>query len=416
MDSFHAINDESLARLINQASRTVICVSPGVGLATTYALKRAIEHGKVSVTIIIDSDEDAYRIGYGEHKALALLHEVTNAQQFPLRRQPGLRIGVLVSDDQLVIWAPTARSVEPEREHEEPNAIVLRGSVVETVEAAVGADQSRVLPAQAEIGREALRPEHLKNAVESLKANPPAPFDLAQKTRVFSTRFQFVEFELRGAEWTERRVKLSSLFLNADLPEELQDILETQVHPFQSAADIAFDIPLLINGQPAYRKDGTRMLMAVKQADIAKEWSGIRDRYLRQIKGFGWLIQKDQLPRFRAEISHYEESLIAWVKAFREHVKAEEDKLIDSIVNSIATRLARSKKPNSNRGIDLEAEVRKGLQRMRVIEPKVRIVLKNVSWESSRDQEFTLALKRAFTADELKGWFEEFTAAKQQAP
>lgn len=414
MGTFQTINDKSLANLIDQASQRVVYISPGVGVETTAALIRAIENKQLSVTIVIDADEDAYRIGYGDHVALVALHEATGRLQFPLRRQPGLRIGMLVSDDELLIWAPTARSVEPECEDQQPNAISLKGPVVEKVEAAVGADQSHVLPNQTEIGKEPLRLEDLSKTIENLKANPPAPFDLAQKTRVFSTRFQFVEFEIRGAEWTERRVKLSSLFLNADLPDELQDILETQVRPFQSAADVAFEVPHLVNGEPAYKKDGTRIMVAAKQADIAKEWSGIRDRYLKQVKGFGWLIKKDRLTSFHTEIAAYEESLTVWVKAFQNHVKTEENKLIDSIVSSISARLERSKNPNSLKGIDLKAEVTKGLQRMRVIEPKVRIVLKNVAWESSRDQEFTTALKQAFTEDELKGWFEEFTAARQQ--
>ena len=318
---------------------------------------------------------------------------------------------MLVFDDDLVIWAPTAQSVEPEREREQPNAIFLKGPVVEKLEAAVGADQSQVLPDQAEIGREALRPEELRKTVNKLEANPPAPFDLAQKARVFSTRFQFVEFEVRGAEWTERRVKISSFLLNADLPEEMQKILETHVHPFQSAADIAFNVPLLVNGKPAYNQDGTRMKSAEKQSDIAKKWVDIRDRYLRKIRGFGWLIQKDCLEKFNTETKAYEESLSAWVKAFKEYIETEEDKLIGSIVSSISSRLERSSKKQN---VNLQEEVKRGLQRMRMIEPKVRIVLKNVSWESSCDEEFNTSLRNAFSEDELKGWFEEFTAAKQQ--
>lgn len=416
MDTFKAVNDESLAKLIAQVRQRIVYVSPGVGLATAHALKKIIERGQVSVTIIIDADEDACRIGYGDPEALELLHAVAVAHQFPLRRQAGLRIGMVVADDELLIWAPTARSVEAERQQDQPNAVFLKGAAVETLQTAVGADDSTVLPTQAEIGRDAMRPEDLKTPLDNLKANPPAPFDLAQKTRVFSTRFQFVEFEIRGAEWTDRRVKLSSLLLNADLPDELQDILETQVRPFQGAVDVAFDVPLFVNGEAAFKRDGTPMLVPAKQADIAKEWAIIRDRYLRQVRGFGWLIQKDRLAKFRAEVTSYEERLAAWVKGFQKHVKAEEDKLIESIVTSIGARLERSKKPDSSKPIDLKAEVTKGLQRMRVIQPKVRIVLKNVAWESSRDQEFTSALRQAFTEEELKGWFEEFIAAKQQAP
>ena len=49
---------------------------------------------------------------------------------------------------------------------------------------------------------------------------------------------------------------------------------------------------------------------------------------------------------------------------------------------------------------------------MRVIEPRVRIVTKNVSWESSRDKEFTDALQRVLSPDDLQDWFDEFTAVE----
>lgn len=415
METFAAVDDAFLAKGIDSASSRVVYVAPGVGQATAQALVRAIRREALSVTIILDSDEEAYRIGYGDARALVALHDAAAREGFPLRRQAGLRIGLLVLDDELVIWAPTARSVEQERAQEQPNAVVLKGAVVQKVEAAVGSDNSPVLPDQAEIGKEAMRPEELKDTIESLKANPPAPFDLARRTHVFSTRFQFVEFEIRGAEWTERRIKLSSLLLNADLPEDLQDLLETQVRPFQAAADLAFDVPLVVRGKRVFEQDGKRMTDPQTQAEIVKGWSSIRDRYLHQLKGFGWLIRRDRLDTFRTEIDAYEETLRAWVNAFQAHIGRDEDRLVQSIVASIAGRLQRSVRQDKFQGVDLKAEVQRGLQRLRVIEPTVRIVLKNVSWESSRDSEFLAALEKALPKKELEGWFEEFTAARQRA-
>jgi hypothetical protein len=44
----------------------------------------------------------------------------------------------------------------------------------------------------------------------------------------------------------------------------------------------------------------------------------------------------------------------------------------------------------------------------------VRIVFKDVAWESSRDDEFLAALEAALPAEELKGWFEEFAVVRQR--
>jgi hypothetical protein len=414
MTTFAVVDDAFLGRGIDDARSRIVYVAPGVGKATAAALSRAMTRESVSLTIILDANEDAYRIGYGEPCALMALHDTAVRTQFPLRREAGLRIGLAALDEQVIIWAPTARSVEPEPKETQPNAIVLGGAVVAKVEEAVAADNSSVLPTDAEIGREALRPEELNKTIESLKTNPPAPFDLSARTRVFSTRFQFVEFEVRGAEWTERRIKLSSLLLNSDLPDSLQDILETQVRPFQAAADVRFKVPYLVHGRLAYEQDGNKMLEPMTQGEIVKAWAEIRDRNLRQLKGFGWLIRRDRLEQFRAEVSAYEETLGAWVEAFREHVAQDEARLIQAIVDSIRQRVDRSTQRDKLAKLDLNAEVQRGLQRLRVIEPMVRIVLKNVSWESSRDQEFLDALQTALPKEELKGWFEEFTAAKER--
>jgi hypothetical protein len=51
---------------------------------------------------------------------------------------------------------------------------------------------------------------------------------------------------------------------------------------------------------------------------------------------------------------------------------------------------------------------------MRVTEPRVRLVTKNVSWESTRDEEFTYVLREALPPEDLEGWFEEFTAAMER--
>ena len=54
----------------------------------------------VVLTIVLDKDEDAYRIGYGEPEALELLHASASKFAIPLRCQAGLRLGLLVHDDE----------------------------------------------------------------------------------------------------------------------------------------------------------------------------------------------------------------------------------------------------------------------------------------------------------------------------
>ena len=200
----------------------------------------------MSITIVIDPDQEPYRLGYGDREGLEALQQLARDNQIGIRSQPGLRIGLLLVDDDVLVWSPTPQAVEGQRGADEPNGVNLdgraaggsafmgkeaaalpndkqshdaAGSFAEIIRNAVGADDSDVLPGQAEIGRAAFKPEEVAATVEALKENPPTPFDLARKTRVFSTKFQFVEFEQRGAAWTKREIKLSSLLLNLDVPD-----------------------------------------------------------------------------------------------------------------------------------------------------------------------------------------------------
>ena len=78
-------------------------------------------------------------------------------------------MGLLVVDDDLIIWAPTALSVERAPTGEQPNGVLLTGTAVTDIEAAVGADSSSVLPDQAEIGRKPMTPEELAETILALR-------------------------------------------------------------------------------------------------------------------------------------------------------------------------------------------------------------------------------------------------------
>jgi hypothetical protein len=415
-ETFVAIDDERLAVAIAGAKKRLVFAAPGLGKLAGHALADAINRLSGNVTIILDADPEAYRIGYGDLEALRALHHAAMRQQLPLRRQAGLRIGILIADESVLIWSPIARSVDAERRQGQPNGLVLDGAATEVCSTAMGADGTSTLPQDAAIGSAPLTLEDLQHTVDDLQRNPPAPFDLSRKTLVFSSRFQFVEFELRGARWAGRRINLSNVLLNADLPEALRDQLDTQIRPYQEQDEPSFKVPLLVAGIRAYDGQGQRISVSVTQTQVLKYWTEIRDRYLKELPGFGWLIKRENLPPFREASAAFEETLRAWVAAFRQHTDGREDDLVRNIVDAIRMRVTRSSERQRLATLDLEAEVRKGLARMRVIEPQVRIVLKNVAWESSRDAEFLTALENAIPAQDRQGWFDEFIAARERTP
>ena len=64
--------------------------------------------------------------------------------------------------------------------------------------------------------------------------------------------------------------------------------------------------------------------------------------------------------------------------------------------------------------MNIENGVMDGIQKLRITEPSVKLVFKEISWEFTRDAEFARALRSAFPNEDLKKWFEEFTAARER--
>ena len=439
MTTFRTATGAMLTEQIRAAKDRVIFVAPGISQTVATELVDAHRHCR-SVTVILDADEEVCRIGYGDVNGFEYLTQ--HGGKIELRKHSGVRLGLLMADKVVTIWSPTPRAVEGDRKPDQPNAIVLEGGITE--DSTVG-DSVRTESLQPEIvdttnpdggtvtpsalslaeqlakclddehvGEQRIRPDELEEVVKELKENPPAPFDLARKVRVFSSKFQYVETELQGAEWTERRIKLSGLLLNSDLPDSLQDILETQIHPYRTRSDVPIDVPCIVRGQIAYNEHREKICVPMTQRDMEGVWRDIRDRYLFRVPGFGTLVRKRELASFRSEAEAFERVLQDWATQFRQQAKQDEDDLVSDIVNSIEGRIEQSHHKEDFHNIDLKTVVRSGLKGMRVIRPRVRIVIKDVSWESSRDQEFTTVLRRALPAEDLRGWFDEFVAAQER--
>jgi len=419
MKTFTAVTDQTVAEIIDQARARVVLVTPGLSEVVASAidgLGKAKDN--VQIVLILGTDEDAYRVGYGDQKGAELLRTLVQCPNVTVRSQPGLRMGLLIADEGILFWSPTPKAVESDRAPEEPNGIQIDSGadVTEQLNQAVGSDAINAVLADADIGRKTLNAAQVFKTVEALAANPPAPVDLSKMARVFSTKIQFVECTLRGAQWTEREIKVSNLLLNADVPEDLKELFDTKIRPFSKQADVAIPVHAMIQGQLAYDKDGKPLMNPRTQAQIKQEWDDIQKRYLRRIKSFGLLIRRADKPAFEAEVAAFESVLKSWVEGFRKAVENDEAGLVKQITVVVMARL--SSMPGSERPQfepdKIESMLREGIQGIRVVEPAVKLVFKDISWESTGDEEFRKALADVLPRDDLEGWFRVYLAAPQR--
>lgn len=406
---FQAITDPHIAATIAQAQQRLVFIAPGVSREVAAALVTKIQQGGCPQwVLILDGDEECCRLGYGDAHALQSLHQMATLHGMTIGRQPGLRLCLLMADEQVLIWSPTPLMFEAPPGAEQPNGLVLSPTTLRDLPAAVVQSTSGT---SATVGKVALQQAEVAQVVAAIEAVPPAPFDLSRLARVFSSKFQFIETTLRGAELTKREMRLDSLIVNSDAPEELRPLLHTTIQPFNSDADKTVDVPVLVNGELAFRRDGTPHMKPTTQSDILGYWTDLCSRYIVNLPGFGKIIRQTDKAAFEAERLAFEEVLRHWVTGFKSQVEGDHDARVKRVVDLIVLRMrgVDEKKRLSHQHI--ENLVRDGLSKLRVIEPSVKVIYKNFTVESTKYGEFVTALEKALPTTETQLWFEIFDAA-----
>ena len=120
---FSVADDETLIELIRNAKKRLIIVSPGLTdpVATVLA-SRFHQEGEISITVILDADPEVCRLGYGSADALKRLHKSASENMFNLRLQEGVRIGLLIADDTVMVYSPVPFLIEAgSKSIEKPN-------------------------------------------------------------------------------------------------------------------------------------------------------------------------------------------------------------------------------------------------------------------------------------------------------
>ena len=132
--TFAVASDEALVGLISRARNRLVVIAPALTQAVANALSRRFDDlGQLDVTVILDSDPEVYRLGFGDQAALETIRAASAKNLFDLREQAGVRIGVVISDDTTMVYSPVSKNIEAgSTSVEKPNAIVLSGSAATT--------------------------------------------------------------------------------------------------------------------------------------------------------------------------------------------------------------------------------------------------------------------------------------------
>src|SRR5690349_18619460 len=108
-----SFTDADLIGLVSCVRRRLAVIAPGLSVPVAEALVETWRRlGPQAVQVILDPDPEVCRMGYGDFAALKLLQETAEAMGARIHQQPGLRIGVVVTDEATAVFSPTPLLIE----------------------------------------------------------------------------------------------------------------------------------------------------------------------------------------------------------------------------------------------------------------------------------------------------------------
>lgn len=389
-------NDESLSELIRSAKGRLVVLTPAVSMHVAEAIaERWKVLGKDAVTVVLDVDPEVYRLGYGDIKALELLEPVAADLGVMVNRHKGIRVGMVIADDRTLVYSPTPQLIEAgPRSPDAPNAIML-GAPPAQVERELGAGPQGVK--ERRIGEDKATKAEIQAVSQDLKQNPPLKFDVARTVSVFSSKFEFVEFELLGTFIDRKTVPI---------PKHLSGIADEKTRDqFRQSFTIL----------PANHKLSGEHLQHDKKL--------ITKKYLRPVKDFGAVLLRAQKEAFLKDVEALRKAVEEFGQKVREELQAEMDKQRTSLGKALLPLVKRrppkdwcrsdGTKPDAatleqfladdlRRAFGSADELVKGMQ--------VRVVIKGITWEMLNDKDFVEAAREVLP--EYKKLYDEFDAAK----
>ncbi|WP_312798202.1 hypothetical protein, partial [Tianweitania sp.] len=127
MSTFTVVNEITLVGAITRCAWRLVYIAPGVTEPIVKAMSQLMARDEPpALTVIVDTDAEVCRLGYGTLDGLKALQQLSTNQMLPVRYQQGLRLGVLICDDEISVYSPTPLLIEAGAEREDqPNAIQL---------------------------------------------------------------------------------------------------------------------------------------------------------------------------------------------------------------------------------------------------------------------------------------------------
>lgn len=408
MSIFININSKDIADIIDSAESRVIYAAPALDEIVAEALiNTAKKTGIEYVSVLLDMSENVFRCGYGDIAGVTLL----NKSDISIKEANGIRIGVLVCDDEGFVFSQIPLLLEAGRDDPaQPNAMRVSPDQVNAIVNAIIIPKESIesnKKSQPEIGKTEVSPVKIESVQKALTDNPPQKFDIARKVHVFSTAVEFVELKLTGCEIQRHTVQIPTELLvgNVDLATKKQ--LKAGFNIIGKNSSISGD-----------------------SDSIRDEVNKIRKDYTRPIPKYGNILLKDNKKEFNEAIATLRKS----IEDFQLKVKADLEAEITKAQTELTTMLAPAIKANPPKDLLLggienpptptDAEVKQYIDsKLKKIFPtaekmtkamSVDCIFKAVTYEAIfLDNEFQNQIRDAYPLIDWDKMLEEYNAAPE---
>lgn len=381
-NSFTIINSTILAELVKTSEDRLIIVSPGITNDVAIAIAQKANENKIkSIEVIIDSDPDAIRYGYGQIEAIKTLQNLN----IKLRTQPGIRIGIIITDLVSLIFTPTPQNLEEEiKSLSAPNAIYLgKKQVEELLDSIITERAAKTDSGEVEIGQKEIKKEEIKNIENKLIERPPIKPDLERRMRVISSVFQFVDTEFKGARIFNNSFSLTGRDLG---------IKDTDL-----ASRISARYQLFNNDQISELKN---------QFDLETVLNRIKDAYLKKIPNYGSVLHYKNTKEFTQAVEFFQEEIKKTKQnietTFSEMLKKSRQELFSFISENLKRNFSQKELQNITKPFDLEKFIQKYLDKKMksaansISDISFTFKITNVSPQLINDESFRVGIERAF--------------------
>jgi hypothetical protein len=402
------LKDDDVAKMIRATKFRAVYAAPGVTDTVAGALievRKRIDRNRVRV--VLDGSANALRLGYGQTDPMPMLLE----HDVDVRVEPGLRMSLLVVDDQAVVFMLPAMMVEDPNLPRGPNALILSREQVDGVLVTVAPDylksspnEEATKPNPPQIGKQPLTDAHVKAVEAEMVKNPPQRFDLTRTLNVFNAYVEFIELRLTGLQITRHTVKLPQDLILALRDEATSKRLRTSFN--------------LLDGKSKVGQDADAVEVRVRK---------LRDRFVRPIGDIGAITLRSK----RKEVDSLIEAIRADIEKFRKSVVERLTKEIASSRNKLVEGLtpALKKKPPQDLidqvtgKVTVEHVTLYLTKRLEDVFPtaesvvgdmKLECVRKGVTYETLASGDFQKKVRDAFPYEDWDKPFSEFTAAKAE--